>query len=54
VTLDLRGYFSEFPRARVLEGWIPDVFSQVPPTPWAFVHLDLTLYEATLRALEYF
>jgi O-methyltransferase len=51
---DVRGYFNEFPRACVLEGWIPDVFSQVPSTPWAFVHLDLTLYEATLRALEYF
>jgi hypothetical protein len=51
---DVREYFREFPRARVLEGWIPAVFDALPDTPWAFVHLDLTLYEATLAALRYF
>ena len=30
------------------------MFAQLPETPWAFVHIDLTLYEATLAALRYF
>jgi O-methyltransferase len=51
---DVRRYFHDFPDAPILQGWIPDVFGKLPATPWAFVHLDLTLYEATLAALEYF
>ncbi|HYH41190.1 MAG TPA: TylF/MycF/NovP-related O-methyltransferase [Burkholderiales bacterium] len=50
----VRGFFTGFPDARVCEGWIPQVFEQLPEQPWAFVHLDLTLYEATLAALRYF
>ena len=51
---DVRAYFREFPGAQILEGWIPGVFETVPVTDWAFVHLDLTLYEPTLAALNYF
>ena len=51
---DVRGYFQEFPEALICEGWIPEVFGKLPDTAWAFVHLDLTLYEATLGALRYF
>jgi hypothetical protein len=51
---DVRASFREFAAARVLEGWIPAVFESLPETAWAFVHLDLTLYEATLEALQYF
>ena len=47
-------YFSEFPGATLCEGWIPDVFAKLPTTAWSFVHLDLTLYEPTLAALQYF
>lgn len=55
VTADLvRGYFSDFPEAKICAGWIPAVFDQLPSTPWAFVHLDLTLYEPTLAALRHF
>lgn len=50
----VRGYFSDFPRARVIQGWIPGVLETLPQTAWAFVHLDLTLYEPTLAALNYF
>jgi len=50
----VRGYFREFPDASVCEGWIPGVLEALPEQPWAFVHLDLTLYEATLAALRYF
>jgi len=56
VTADLvRGFFAtEFPRATVQVGWIPGVFKQLPDAAWSFVHLDVTLYEPTLAALEYF
>jgi len=55
VTADsVRGFFGDFPEAKICAGWIPGVFDQLPSTPWAFVHLDLTLYEPTLAALRYF
>jgi O-methyltransferase len=50
----VRGYFNEFPRVSLCAGWIPHVFATVPEQNWAFVHLDVTLYEPTLAALEYF
>lgn len=56
ITADLvRGFFAgEFPRAVVQAGWIPEVFEELPDAAWSFVHLDVTLYEPTLAALEYF
>jgi hypothetical protein len=50
----VRGYFGEFPRVSLCAGWIPSVFASVPEQKWAFVHLDVTLYEPTRAALEYF
>jgi hypothetical protein len=54
-TTDLvRGYFREFPDVQLCAGWIPQAFDALPARDWAFVHLDVTLYEPTLAALEYF
>ncbi len=50
----VRGFLTGFPRARISAGWIPKVFASLPEQAWAFVHLDLTLYEPTLAAMEYF
>ena len=50
----VRGYFGDFPRVSICAGWIPQVFSALPERDWAFVHLDVTLYEPTLAALDYF
>lgn len=51
----VRGFFAaEFPGVAVHAGWIPAVFSSLPESPWAYVHLDVTLFEPTLAALEYF
>ena len=50
----VRGHFREFPEATICAGWIPEVFETLPERAWAFVRLDLTLYEPTLAALEYF
>ncbi len=50
----VRGFFTGFAQVEVCPGWIPQVFSALPERDWAFVHLDLTLFEPTLAALEYF
>jgi hypothetical protein len=50
----VREYFLEYPQAQICAGWIPGVFATLPEQLWAFVHLDVTLYEPTLAALEYF
>ena len=55
VSVDMvRGFFGEFPEVAIHGGWVPEVFSQVADARFAFVHVDLTLYEATLAALEHF
>jgi O-methyltransferase len=51
---EVRGYFAEFPDVKICAGWIPQVFGSLPDRDWAFVHLDLTLFEPTLASLEYF
>jgi hypothetical protein len=38
----------------IVQGWIPEVLASLPETSWAFVHLDVDLYEPTLGGLEYF
>ncbi len=50
----VRGFFGDFPHTRICAGWIPQVFTTLPERDWAFVHLDVTLYEPTRAALEYF
>lgn len=50
----VRGFFGGFPAVGICPGWIPQVFTTLPERDWAFVHLDVTLYEPTLAALEYF
>jgi O-methyltransferase len=44
----------DFPAASFHHGWIPGVFAGLPETRWAFVHIDVDLYEATRDCLEYF
>ena len=50
----VRGFFGDFPQVQICAGWIPQVFATLPERDWAYVHLDLTLYEPTLASLEYF
>lgn len=55
VTVDMvRGFFRDYPEAQICPGWIPEVFTTLPDRKWAFVHLDLTIFEPTLASLEYF
>lgn len=55
ITADqVRGHFRDFPEVSLCAGWIPDAFKMLPEREWAFVHLDLTLYEPTTASLQYF
>jgi hypothetical protein len=44
----------DFPKASLHQGWIPGVFQQLPDMQWAFVHIDVDLFEPTRDCLEYF
>lgn len=50
----VRSHFTEFPEVAIHAGWVPEVFELAGADRYAFVHVDLTLYEPTLAALDYF
>ena len=50
----VRNVMSEFPQIQIHRGWIPDAFSRLPQSNWAFVHIDVDLYAPTKASLEYF
>jgi len=50
----VRSRFAEFPEATFVKGWIPQVLAQLPERKYAFVHIDVDLYEPTRGALAYF
>jgi O-methyltransferase len=43
-----------YPFVKFAKGWIPDVYAQLPEAKWAFLHLDVDLYQPTADTLEYF
>ncbi len=51
---DVERVFAAFPAARIVRGWVPEVLSQLPERNWAFVHLEVDLYDPTFGGLEYF
>lgn len=50
----VRGFFADFHEVQIRTGWVPGVFGSLAEERYAFVHVDLTLFEATLAALDYF
>jgi O-methyltransferase len=50
----VRQVMADYAGCAVVQGWIPEALAALPAAPWAFVHLDVDLYEPTLGALEYF
>ncbi len=44
----------DFPEVSIHRGWIPPVLAELPEANWAFVHVDVDLYEPTKACLEYF
>lgn len=43
-----------FANYRVYKGWIPDRFSEVEQTEFAFLHIDVDLYKPTQDTLDFF
>ena len=44
----------EFPNTTYHKGWIPDKFGDVVDERFAFVHIDVQLYQPTLNSLQFF
>lgn len=42
------------PSAAVHKGWIPEVLEELPEQKWAFVHMDVDLFEPTYHCAQYF
>ena len=50
-----RANLRAFPNCTFHKGWIPDTFAEVPSDlRFAFVHVDVDLYEPTLACYEFF
>jgi len=45
---------AEFPGVSLLAGWIPERFPAVADRRFAFVHIDVDLYEPTRDSLAFF
>lgn len=45
---------AEFPGVTLLKGWIPDRFPEVQDRRFAFVHIDVDLYQPTRDSVEFF
>ena len=50
----VRRVLRDFPCVHFHQGFIPQTLSCLPETRWAFVHIDVDLYQPTLESLEYF
>jgi len=51
---NVRKNFEEWPRARVVQGFVPEVLKDIPATSVAFVHLDMNNVTPEKAAAEYF
>lgn len=55
VTLEsVQAFLEGFPNVHFHKGLFPDSAADVPDQKYAFVHLDVDLYESTLAGLKYF
>lgn len=50
----VRSAFRDYPDIRFHRGFIPQVFSALPETRWAFAHIDVDLHQPTLESLAFF
>jgi len=50
----VRANFAEWPRARIVEGAIPETLEQVRPARVAYLHLDMNCAPPEVAALEHF
>lgn len=50
----VRNNLKSFDRCRYFKGWIPSRFAELPEEIYAFVHIDVDLYQPTFDCLKYF
>jgi len=50
----VRRNLAGFDRLSWCKGWIPEAFGCIPATGFAFVHIDLDLYQPTRDSIEFF
>jgi hypothetical protein len=50
---ELMARFADNPKVRLIQGWVPDVLTELPEGPYAFVHIDLDHYEPTRATIEW-
>lgn len=51
---DVRGALAEFDAFSIFPGWIPERFAEVAERRFAFVHVDVDLYQPTRDSIEFF
>jgi O-methyltransferase len=51
---EVKSALSAFPFVKLYKGWIPERFSEVANTTFAFVHIDVDLYQPTFDSLNFF
>ena len=51
---EARANLAEYPNVNIHPGWIPDTFAAVAQARFAFVHVDVDLYQPTLDSLRFF
>ena len=51
---ELKNNLAGFTNIRIMKGWIPERFPDVSDHHFRLVHIDVDLYEPTLRSLEFF
>ena len=51
---DVRKVLAGFDFVRIYKGWIPDRFSEIEDRKFAFVHVDVDLYQPTFDSLQFF
>lgn len=50
----IRKNLAEFSNVEYYRGWVPERFSEVADRRFAFVHIDVDLYQPTLDTLQFF
>ena len=51
---DVKKYLSDFYDFKYYKGWIPDKFSDVKDLKFAFVHVDVDVYQPTKDSFDFF
>jgi len=51
---EVKEYLKEYPNAHLYKGLFPETAGPIKDKKFSFVHLDVDLYESTLKCLEFF